>query len=391
MTARPRKTVILVFPEILRPLKLNYAHMFEVLSGPLCGWVLTMSSESHHGVRISDFELHSRALRRKGPLSGLGRLAVFLALPVWRLRRRGPIDAIVTYDPYGSGLPGVLLKVLLGAKLIVQIMGDYHQLDPNDELLGEYGRLRRTGGRLKKLGMQLALRLSMSAADAVKVLNRDQERFVRARWPGKTVYRFADFAATRYFSSLKTYEGNYLLAVGHPFHRKGVDVLIRAFVRIADRHPDVTLRILGYAPPNELQSYEALGDHHPRIKFVKPGWIEHVGDEMRGCYAFVHAARSEAMGRVLLEAMACRKAVVATRTNGAVDYVVDGETGILCEIDDVDSLASAMETVLADRKLARRLGHAGFEHLIRTSSEERFSELFTSMIHDVTGSKVACP
>jgi glycosyltransferase involved in cell wall biosynthesis len=237
--------------------------------------------------------------------------------------------------------------------------------------------------------MQLAFRLSMAAADAVKVLNCDQERFVRARWPGKTVYRFADFAATRYFSSLNTYEGNYLLAVGHPFHCKGIDVLIRAFVRIADRHPDVRLRILGYAPPGELDSYQALGRHHPRIEFVRPGWIEHVGEEMRGCYAFVHAARSEAMGRVLLEAMACRKAVVATRTNGAVDYVVEGETGLLCEIDDVNGLASAMETVLADRELARRLGNAGFEHLTRVSSGERFAERFTSMIYDVAGSGVA--
>ena len=228
-------------------------------------------------------------------------------------------------------------------------MGDYHRLDPNDELLGEYGKLRKTGGALKKLIMRTVLRLSLAGADAVKVLNRDQEAFVRSRWPKKTVYRFADFAATGFFGSLATYEGDYLLAVGHPFHRKGVDILIQAFARIADRHPHM------HAPHSRLRaarmSWTAIASWPitiPASSSSRPGWIEEVGEQMRGCYAFVHAARSEAMGRVLLEAMACRKAVVSTRTNGGADYVVDGKTGILCEIDDVDGLAAAMDALLSD-------------------------------------------
>ena len=201
---------------------------------------------------------------------------MFVALPLWRLRRRGPIDVVVTYDPYGSGIPGLILKTLLGAKLIVQIMGDYHRLDPNDELLGEYGKLRKTGGAVKKFVMKIVFRLCVAAADAIKVLNRDQERFVRARWPKKTVYRFADFAATGYFGSLTTFEGDYLLAVGHPFHRKGVDVLIRAFARIADRHPHMHLRILGYAPKNELRQLSRAGGSPPPDR-VRPGGMDRSG------------------------------------------------------------------------------------------------------------------
>jgi glycosyltransferase involved in cell wall biosynthesis len=358
--------------------------MFEALSKSLRGYVLTMSSEAYRGVQIGAFELSSGQLRRDSPLNGLARLAVFIALPLRRLRRRGRIDAVVTYDPYGSGIPGLALKVLLGTKLIVQIMGDYHQLDPNDELLGEYGKLRKTGGPLKKLLMKLAFHMTITAADAVKVLNADQERFVRDRWPGKPVYRFADFAATAYFGSLPTFEGDYLLAVGHPFHRKGIDVLIRAFLQIADRHPGKRLRILGYAPPSELESYRGLANHHPRIEFARAGWIEEVGEQIRGCYALVHAARSEAMGRVLLEAMACRKAVVSTRTNGGADYIVDGTTGILCEIGDVDGLAAAMETLLRDSELTQRMGRAGFAHLSEGASQECFATRFAAMVQDVT-------
>jgi len=327
--------------------------------------------------------VYSSSVKLSGIRSWLSKMHILLLLPIQLAMKGARVDAIVTYDPYGSGIPGVVLKYFLRSKLIVQIVGDYHLLDPNDELIGPYTNLRKSGGRIKKVLMKIALRLTVSAADAVKVLNRDQERFVRQSWPSKKVYRFGDFAATGYFSSLETYQGDYLLSVGFPFHRKGIDILIKAFSCIADRYPRVRLRILGYAPEDELASYRALASPGSRIEFVRPGWIEDVGEQMRGCYGLVHAARSEAMGRVLLEAMASRKPIVSTRTNGALDYIVDGKTGILCEIDDVNALAGAMDRLLADSEAARQMGNAGFDHLREHSSEEKYAERFIAMVEEV--------
>ena len=381
---KKHKRVIFLFPVLLRPQKVNHAHMFEVISNSLCGYVFAMSSGAHKQTHIANFQLYSGVLKSVRVLNWISRLYVQTVLPLWLLGRRTHVDGIIAYDPYGSGIPGIVLKVVLGTKLIVQYMGDYHRLDPNDELVGEYGKPRKSGGMFKKLLMKAALRISLSAADAVRVLNRDQERFIRDQWPNKPVFRFPSFVATNYFSSLVTYQGDYVLAVGYPFHRKGFDVLVQAFLKIADEYPNMSLRILGYAPAVELDSYRKLAGGHPRIEFIKAGWIEDVGELMRGCYGFVHAARSEAMGRVLLEAMACRKPVVSTKTNGGLDYVVDGETGILCEIDDVEGLASAMNKLLTSPKLAEQMGNAGFEHLQKKFSEERFSESFISMVEQVT-------
>jgi glycosyltransferase involved in cell wall biosynthesis len=381
---KKKENVILLFPEILRPEKLNHAHMFELLSESLRGHVFTMSSQPHKGKQIASFWLSSGGSGSIAMFDRIVKLYVQIVLPILLLRKQGPVDAVITYDPYASSIPAIILKWAFRTKLIVQIMGDYHRLDPNDELFGKYTNLRKCGGIFKKLVMKAVFRISVSAADAVKVLNKDQERFVRAQWPAKRVFRFADFAATKYFSSLITYQGDYLLAVGHPFHRKGIDVLVQAFARVANEHPNMRLRIIGYAPEVELDSYRKLAGHHPRIEFIKAGWIEEVGELMRGCYGFVHAARSEAMGRVLLEAMACQKPVVSTKTNGGLDYVVDGETGILCEIDDVEALASAMNRLLMFPQLAEQMGKAGFHHLQKESSEERFAELFISMVEEVT-------
>jgi glycosyltransferase involved in cell wall biosynthesis len=50
--------------------------------------------------------------------------------------------------------------------------------------------------------------------------------------------------------------------------------------------------------------------------------------------------------------------VVATRSGGVPDAVVDGETGLLCEEGDVDGIAAAILRLLGDEELARRMGLA---------------------------------
>ena len=55
------------------------------------------------------------------------------------------------------------------------------------------------------------------------------------------------------------------------------------------------------------------------------------------------------------------KAVVTTRLPGTVDYIRDGETGILAEVGDADGLAAAVNELLDDPARARRMGMAALE------------------------------
>jgi D-inositol-3-phosphate glycosyltransferase len=66
--------------------------------------------------------------------------------------------------------------------------------------------------------------------------------------------------------------------------------------------------------------------------------------------------------------MAHGRPVVATAVGGLRDLVVDGETGLVVPPRDVDALRLALERLLGDRELRRRLGAAG-----RRRAEERFS------------------
>jgi len=76
----------------------------------------------------------------------------------------------------------------------------------------------------------------------------------------------------------------------------------------------------------------------------------------------------EGFGMSCAEAMAHRRAVVACPVGGLRDLVVDGETGIFVPPGDVEALRAALETLLADHKLRRRMGAAG---------RKRILELFT--------------
>jgi len=73
---------------------------------------------------------------------------------------------------------------------------------------------------------------------------------------------------------------------------------------------------------------------------------------------FVFPSRTDTFGLVLLEAMASGVPVVAARSGGPLDIIEDGKTGLLFEPEERSSLVACVSRVLADRALARDMGHA---------------------------------
>ncbi len=369
-TANRARKLVFLLPLVWRPLKDNFAKRFVLLSKSCNGHIFTLSSSRFRDLPIGSFLFNAAPDGAALITRWAHSLWVQVLLPLWLLWGHSRPEVIVAYDPYSSGLAGAILKALLRTKLIVEINGDYHISEPSESVL-------------KRRIMRLLFLLSIHCADAVKVLNKSQETHVRTLVPNQRMYRFPDFTVVAFFRALECYQGNYLLSIGYPFHLKGMDILIRAFQRISEKHPTVHLRIMGYCPERELTQYKGLARGNPRVEFIPPGWIEDVGEHMRGCYALVNAARTEAMGRVHLEAMACAKPVVATRTNGGIACVEDGRTGLLCEVDDVEGLARQLDYLLSNPALAAEMGRAGLRLVHDEFSEEAYISSFLAMVEDI--------
>ncbi len=136
---------------------------------------------------------------------------------------------------------------------------------------------------------------------------------------------------------------------------KGVDLVIRAFARLAD--PTATLEIAGAG--DYRGSLEALAtslDLGARVRFL--GFISE--DEklalLRRAWAVALASPKEGWGLTNVEAEACGTPVVASNSPGIRESVRDGETGFLVPHGDVEALAAAFRRLSTSRHLVTAMG-----------------------------------
>jgi glycosyltransferase involved in cell wall biosynthesis len=155
-------------------------------------------------------------------------------------------------------------------------------------------------------------------------------------------------------------------SVGRLDPNKGFQWLLRVLPRILPDVPDLRVLICGssvHAPgfDNELRSLASeLGlDEH--VRFL--GQRTDVQQILHASDVFCLPTEMEAFGLVFPEAMRAGLPVVAARSGGVPEVVLDGVTGLLSLPRDLDGLEANLRRVLLDRDLARSLGDAGRERL----------------------------
>lgn len=95
----------------------------------------------------------------------------------------------------------------------------------------------------------------------------------------------------------------------------------------------------------------------------------------------------EPFGLVPVEAMACAKPVVVTKSGGLVESVIDGVTGFIIEKRDVNTLAEKICLLLRDEKLAQQMGEAGHRHVEEHFSRERMVHQVNTLYQKVVSKK----
>ncbi len=142
--------------------------------------------------------------------------------------------------------------------------------------------------------------------------------------------------------------------------QKGLTYGLQAFAQVQDRHPNAHLVVSGSGVLRDALAAEAdaLG---LRAHFL--GWRPDPATVLAGYDLLLMPSLWEGFGLVMLEAMAQRLPIVASRVSAIPEVVIDGETGLLVPPRDVDALASALDALLTDPDRRTAYGAAAHARL----------------------------
>ncbi|MGD9740287.1 MAG: glycosyltransferase family 4 protein [Bauldia sp.] len=154
-------------------------------------------------------------------------------------------------------------------------------------------------------------------------------------------------------------------AIGRVRPEKGTDLFVEAMCRCLPRHPDAVALVVG-AWKAEHAAFKAgldqrirAGGLEGRIRFLGEVPSEDMPRLMAALSVLVAAPRYEGFGLTAIEAMSSACAVVATETGAFPSVVVEGETGYLVPVGDIDRLAGRIDDLLSARDRIAAFGAAG--------------------------------
>ncbi len=167
----------------------------------------------------------------------------------------------------------------------------------------------------------------------------------------------------------------YIFGVGRLVKNKGFDFLIEGFAKLADEFPNHDLVIAGEGDhQDELTALARKLEVLERVKLVGKVGRQEVATLFAGCELFVLPSPLEPFGIVCLEAMRAGKPVIATRAGGPLEFIKEGEDGLLVASENADELATAIRQLLLNPELRLALGGNAKAHVNDFSWQKIASE-----------------
>ena len=287
-------------------------------------------------------------------------LLFYLRLP-FRLRREiqeFEPDVVFASDPF-LGAAAMLGRTLARrrVKVVVEVHGDWKTFT------------RLYGSRGRRLVTPLADRVAEAAvrrADSTRAVSTFTGELIeeaRGVPPSAVFTPFSDLSAFAERPPEPLPERPAIISVAALEPYKNLAGLDEAWRRLADRVPEAALVVVGSGSQRELVDRLVL-DYPGRVTHY--AWLDPdaVATAMDDATLLVLPSWPEGLGRVIIEAFARGRGVVATEAGGIPDLVTHEREGLLIPPADVTALTEALERVLTDRELAARLGAAARERYV---------------------------
>ena len=310
------------------------------------------------GIRLISLPWSRRSTHAWNELRTLGRLLSLY------LRERPDLVHHVALKPvlYGS----FIARLTRTPRVINALAGFGYSFTSSGKRAAVLRRVLRTTVR----------RLSNRPGTRVLVQNPDDERLLRdsgtvraahlVRIPGSGV-------DVRRFLAVEEPPGTpRVVLVSRMLWSKGVEEFVVAARVLRERGVPVQAVLVGDPDPENPQSIP-VGTLEEWAGAGTVQWLHHT-DDIGTVWANAHVAVlpswREGLPKTLLEAAACGRPIVATDVPGCREVVVAGENGYLVPVRDSAALAEAIERLVRDPELRRRMGEAGRERAVRLFSEE---------------------
>jgi glycosyltransferase involved in cell wall biosynthesis len=165
---------------------------------------------------------------------------------------------------------------------------------------------------------------------------------------------------------------------------KNIDIAIKAFAQVNKKFPSSTLTIAGFGESlSDLKQLTSKLGVENKVSF--PGKVSE-GQKAKlfsQSWAAIQPSSVEGWGITVIEANACGTPVVASNVKGLSDSVVNGKTGILFPVGNFETLSTALETLIVDKKLRQGLSKNAYswsKNFSWTLSSNMFEQILLNAV-----------
>jgi L-malate glycosyltransferase len=293
-----------------------------------------------------------------------------------RLLKKKDYDVINTHFALPTGPAGCFLSKVSGKKNVLNVFG------------GDIYDPTKRSSPHRNLFLRWAVRGILNHSSAIIAESEDIAVHVETiyRPNKKAVVIPIGFPARLHASEEKVFLNKgkiQFISIGRMVKRKGFDVLIRALSLLKDIENTPRLHLVGDGP--ELNSLKTLArelgiqDH---ITFSGTVDDKEKFRLLSNSDIYVLSSVHEGFGIVLLEAMCCGLAVIATNNGGQTDIIKDGKNGILVPSKNAEALAGAMRTLALNSAKRKEMGAFNKEDVRKydiSSISIKYMEIFRTV------------
>jgi glycosyltransferase involved in cell wall biosynthesis len=293
---------------------------------------------------------------------------LFITLPeavgYWKIGRMYKVRLVHLNNIMGSQLAGILAAKMLG----VPCVGHLRDFEEVDRVTTLYARL-----------IDLHIAISGAIKDNLLRLLVPDEKIVVV-FDAIDLQDFDDTVSIGHLrQEFGLNEEEQLFGIfGRIVGWKGIVEFVHAAALVIQSRANTKAFIVGDCSDGDTDYLkvvkELIAGYELEEKIILTGYRTDVPALMQLMDVVVHASISpEPFGMVIIEAMAMKKPMVATRMGGPLDIMLNGRTGILVAPGNTKEMADAIERLLADKGLAFDMGRSGKKRVIDMFTKERYA------------------